>query len=98
MEHTEITPTELIHKIYNRSDRFTISDTFPSGYIVWNIGRSNFPFEGFVPLAKPDPTMPYHIILKDLVAWRVKDEETALRIIEQAHHEEINFSNHHRYE
>ena len=69
MEHTEITPTELIHKIYNRSDRFRISDTFPCGYIVWN-----------------------------LVAWRVKDEETALRIIEQAHHEEINFSNYHRYE
>ena len=36
-----------------RTDKFKIVDTFPHGYIVWPIGRENFPFPGYIPLAKP---------------------------------------------
>ena len=36
-----------------RTDKFKIVDTFPLGYIVWPIGRENFPFPGYIPLAKP---------------------------------------------
>lgn len=32
---------------------FKIVENFPAGAIVWNIGRHNFPFEGYIPVAYP---------------------------------------------
>lgn len=52
----------LVTENYNRKDIFEIVDEYPHGYIVWPIGRRNFPFTGYVPLAKPTDE-PYHLIL-----------------------------------
>ncbi len=90
MESITITHT------YGRTDTFEIFNDFPAGYIVWNIGRGNFPFEGFVPIAKP-ASEPYHIDLGHLGAWKVKDEATAMKIIEAAHYVEINSYNYGLY-
>ena len=71
----------LTQTCYGRTDVFRIVDEFPAGYVVWNIGRQNFPFEGFVPIARPTKENKYYIDLKTLAAVRVKDEITALRVI-----------------
>lgn len=36
---------------HGRIDVFQIVDEFPWGYEVWPIGRHNFPFPGYLPLA-----------------------------------------------
>ena len=38
---------------HRRTDVFEIVDHFPEVYIVWPIGRRNFPYEGYIPLGKP---------------------------------------------
>lgn len=43
----------LVTNNYNRKDVFEIVEKFPNGYVIWNIGRRNFPFKGYIPLAKP---------------------------------------------
>lgn len=42
----------LVSESYYRTDRFQIVENQPNGYDVWPIGRKNFPFPGYVPLAK----------------------------------------------
>lgn len=64
---------------FGRTDVFQILDEFPAGYVVWNIGRQNFPFECYIPIAKPIGK--YRINLNTLSAVKVKDEITALRVI-----------------
>ena len=46
----------IVQVKYGRTDIFERVEEIPYGYCVWNIGRSNFPHEGCVPLAKPKPT------------------------------------------
>lgn len=72
-----------------RTDTFEVVETFPAGYVVWNIGRHNFPYPGYVPLARP-ADQPYHIRLESLRAIKVRDEQTALRILEAAGQGEVN--------
>lgn len=72
-----------------REDRFQVVEQFPSGYVIWNIGRENFPFEGYIPLAKPVDH--YHIDVKSLKALKVKDEKTALMLLRQAGRGEVDF-------
>lgn len=72
-----------------RTDTFEVVETFPAGYVVWNIGRHNFPYPGYVPLARPTD-QPYHIRLESLCAIKVRDEQTALRILEAAGQGEVN--------
>lgn len=62
----------LVTENYNRKDIFEIVDEYPHGYIVWPIGRRNFPFTGYVPLAKPTDE-PYHIDINTLKAIKVND-------------------------
>ena len=69
-------------KYYGRTDVYEIVDEYPKGYIVWNIGRHNFPHESYVPLAKPLEDC--HINPTTLKAIKVKDEETALLILKEA--------------
>lgn len=69
---------------WGRVDEFEIVDTFPPGYVVWNIGRHNFPHEGYIPLAKPDPNREFGILLKDMKALKCKDEGEALYILKRA--------------
>ncbi len=68
---------------YGKEDVFEVVNEYPSGYVVWNIGRANFPHECYVPLAKPKGD-PYHIDPDSLKAIKVKDEETALKILKYA--------------
>lgn len=62
---------------------FEIVETFPYGYNVWNIGRKNFDFECYLPLAKPEHRYPFQkcIDAETLKAIKVTDEETALKIL-----------------
>ena len=83
----------LISKTMHNTHTFEVVETFPSGYKVWNIGRRNFNFECYIPLAKPQPTE--HTFQKcidpeTLKAIKVADEETALKILDLASCEEID--------
>ena len=62
----------LVTENYTLKDIFEIVDEYPHGYIVWPIGRRNFPFTGYVPLAKPTDE-PYHIDINTLKAIKVND-------------------------
>ena len=46
----------LTSKTTHNTHTFEVVETFPHGYKVWNIGRNNFEFECYLPLAKPEPT------------------------------------------
>lgn len=70
------------------TDQFKTVETFPNGAIVWNIGRHNFPFPGFVPLAYP--LEDYRIDRYRLMAIKCKDEKTADRILKEAGRRTIN--------
>ena len=75
------TPTALITEDYYHKDEFEIVEEFPQGYVVWNIGRENFPFPGYLPLAKPLPN--YHIERSSLKTVKV-DEALADVILKHA--------------
>lgn len=75
---------------YGKTDTFTIVDDFPVNYFVWAIGRANFPFEGYIPLAKAG-ALPYHIDPDTLLALKVRDEETALKILRHASRHGVDF-------
>ena len=74
----------LISKTMYNTHTFKVVETFPYGYNVWNIGRRNFDFECYLPLAKPEPSKyPFQkcIDAETLKAIKVTDEETALKIL-----------------
>lgn len=83
----------LISKTMHNTHTFEIVETFPHGYNVWNIGRRNFDFECYIPLAKPKATK-YRfqncIDPETLKAIKVKDEKTALKIFNLAHYGAID--------
>ena len=66
-----------------RTDKFKIVDTFPNGYIVWPIGRENFPFPGYIPLAKPHREKKYYIDPESLAALRCEKSDAILRLASQ---------------
>lgn len=83
---------KIVHKAwFSRVDEFDIVDKFPDGYIVWCIGRDNFPYKGYIPLAKPTD-IPYNIDLKTLNALKM-DERLADDILSLAHRQEVNSLN-----
>lgn len=74
----------LISKTMNNIHTFEVVETFPHGYKVWNIGRRNFNFECYIPLAKPQTSrnsFQQCIDPETLKAIKVKDERTALKIL-----------------
>lgn len=74
----------LTSKTMHNTHTFEVVETFPHGYNVWNIGRKNFGFECYIPLAKPKTTgytFQRCIDPETLKAIKVKDEETALKIL-----------------
>lgn len=75
---------KLINKHWYRTDEYEPVEQFPDRYIVWNIGRANFPFENYIPLAKPDPANKYHVRLTDLKALKCESEGLALFILHKA--------------
>lgn len=80
---------QIIDKSYSRTDIFEIVSEFPEGYVVWNIGRQNFKYERYIPLAKPNPNLEFHILLDELKALEVESEELALNIINEAQHRTV---------
>lgn len=91
INHAEATETTLHTWCHGDERVFKIVDEVPSGYIVWNIGRHNFPFLEFVPLAKVFKGT-YHVDVTTLKAIRVKNEETALAILKEASRRGVNKS------
>ena len=73
-----------------REDTFKVVQEFPINYVIWNIGRENFPFEGYIPLAKLIDN--YYVDLKSLKALKVRDEKTALMLLKQAGRKKVNFN------
>lgn len=61
---------------------FEIVTEFPHGYIIWNIGRRNFPYEGYIPLCVADENC--HVDLDTLKALKVANEDFALALLKEA--------------
>lgn len=61
---------------------FEIATEFPHGYIIWNIGRRNFPHEGYIPLCVADENC--HVDLDTLKALKVANEDFALALLKEA--------------
>jgi hypothetical protein len=81
----------IIDKKWYRTDTFEVVDEFPSNYVVWNIGRQNFPHKGYIPLAEIDSSFDdlYHIKTETLKTLFV-GEELSDFIIESAGRKTIN--------
>lgn len=60
---------------------FEIVETLPQGYVIWNIGRHNFPFESYIPLCWQYKD--YKIEPETLKAYKVKSEEYALWLMSE---------------
>jgi hypothetical protein len=76
---------QLIDTNFGRTDVFDVVDEWPLGYFVWNIGRANFPHEGYLPLAQ-GASDPYHVRLDTLKAIYVGDEQLCLYAMNRAHY------------
>jgi len=73
----------LEHTAFGRTDKFEIVDLWPMSHEIWNIGRENFPFEGYLPLCVCDAD--YQVGLSNLKCVKVDSEEMALAAIHAAH-------------
>ena len=58
---------------------FETVNELPAGYIVWNIGRHNFQFEGYIPLCQN--TEGYNVNTETLKALKVKSEGNQIKFI-----------------
>lgn len=69
---------------FGETRTFEIVEQLPNDnhYIIWNIGRRNFPFKKFIPLCICDKN--YYVDLESLKAFKCPSEEKALEIIEKA--------------
>ena len=76
-------PKVLINKSPNRTDKFEVVTEWPWGYRIWNIGRSNFPFPNYLPLAQ-ESSVPYHVNLNTLKALYVDDEGLCKKVLKYA--------------
>lgn len=78
-----------MEKIIDKNYIFEVVDKWPSGdYTVWNIGRHNFQYEGFLPLCQTDGN--YHIIPNQLKALNVGDETLCRAVLREAGYREVN--------
>ena len=74
---------KIINKEWYRTDEFEIVDEWPDGYFIWNIGRENFPYPEYIPLAKSG-NLPHHVDLSSLKAFKAPSEEIALKCMQAA--------------
>lgn len=56
----------------------------PECYVVWAIGRENFPYEGYIPLAKRHSSLPNYMDTRNLIALKCPTEGVALSILKRA--------------
>lgn len=78
---------------FGHKDVFEIVEEFPKDYIIWNIGRQHFPFAGYLPLARPHDTLPYHIDRNSLKTIRVNDAfaEWLLKLVGKGTYGDIGY-------
>ena len=74
---------KIINKKWYREDEYEIVDEWPAGYFIWNIGRENFMFPEYIPLAKKG-NQPNHIDPTSLKAFKAPSEEIALKCMRAA--------------
>lgn len=76
--------TKIIDRYFDREDVYEVVNEWPrGGYFVWNIGRSNFPHPGYIPLCR-EGSLPYHVDMKNLKALYVGDEALCLEVLKEA--------------
>ena len=73
---------QIIDKHSYRTDVYEVAENWPIGYVVWNIGRSNFNYPGYIPLCKNGD--PAQVDLRNLVALKIDDEQLCLAILKEA--------------
>lgn len=72
---------ETVYKIVD-----SINDV-PLSHKIWNIGRHNFPLEGYIPMAR---VTGYSIHPETLLAVPVESEERALYLLDLAHKKDFD--------
>ena len=77
-------------KIINGKHIFEVVKEIPRDYVVWNIGRHNFPFECYIPLCQEDEN--YYVNTNTLKAIKVESEEKALEIMNLAIRKNLNWN------
>lgn len=64
-----------------RTDKFEVVQDFIKGTIIWNVGRKNFDFRGYIPLVNVDND--YNVV-GTKYALKVGSENLALYLLKQA--------------
>ena len=78
---------EMTLTLRNRSYKVVSSiSEVPLGYVVWNIGRHNFPLRGYIPMCRPNRAHEddYSIDTTSLCAVPCQSEEQALEILKRS--------------
>ena len=78
---------EMTLTLRNRSYKVVSSiSEVPYGYVVWNIGRHNFPLRGYIPMCRPNRAHEddYSIDITSLCAVPCQSEEQALEILKKS--------------
>ena len=78
---------EMTLTLRNRSYKVVSSiSEVPLGYVVWNIGRHNFPLRGYIPMCRPNRAHEddYSIDITSLCAVPCQSEEQALEIMKKS--------------
>ena len=75
--------TKIIDVKFGRTDEFEVVNEWPvGGYVVWNIGRHNFPHPGYLPLTQVKAD--HHIVPETLKAFYVGDEPLCREVLRYA--------------
>ena len=64
-----------------RTDKFEVVQDFIKGTVIWNVGRENFNFKGYIPLVNIDDR---YTVFGQKYAFKVDSEELALYLLRQA--------------
>ena len=64
-----------------RTDKFEVVQDFIKGTVIWNVGRENFNFKGYIPLVNVDDN--YNVV-GTKYALKVGSEELALYLLREA--------------
>lgn len=64
-----------------RTNKFEVVQDFIQGTVIWNIGRENFNFEGYIPLVNMDDR---YTVFGQKYALKVDSEELALYLLREA--------------
>ena len=76
--------TIILSDDYGKNDVFRVEtdlNKLPLGYVVWNIGRHNFPIESYIPVCRAEG---YTVDTNTLVALKVPSETIAQDILDRS--------------